>query len=74
MKGKIYNEETGKWISGGAAQLHTIKKAGGWNNFIGDIVTETAKATVREAFRELDSRGMDSREIKNSKPRFKRVK
>lgn len=26
MKGKIYNEKTGKWISGGAAQLHIIKK------------------------------------------------
>ena len=39
MKGKIYNEKTGKWISGGAAQLHIIKKSGGWENFIGRIVT-----------------------------------
>lgn len=73
MKGKIYNEETGKFISGGAAQLHTIKKAGGWNNFIGEIVTEvaeaTAKATVKEVFKE-----MDSREVRNSKPQLKRVK
>lgn len=73
MKGKIYNEETGKWISGGAAQLHTIKKSGGWDNFIGGIVTEvaeaTAKATVKEVFKE-----MDSREVRKSKPRLKRVK
>lgn len=73
MKGKIYNEETGKWISGGAAQLHIIKKSGGWKNFIGKIVTNvaeaTAKATVKEAFKEIDLR-----EVRKSKPRLKRVK
>lgn len=73
MKGKVYNKETGNWISGGAAQLHTIKKAGGWNNFIGEIATEvaeaTAKATVQEVFKEIDSR-----EVRNSKTRLKRVK
>lgn len=69
MKGKIYNEETGKWISGGAAQLHTIKKNGGWNNFISEIATVAATVAAKVAVKE-----MVSREVKNSKPRLKRVK
>ena len=35
MKGKVYNEQSGKWISGSALQLHIIKQNGGWDNIIG---------------------------------------
>lgn len=70
MKGKIYNEKTGNWISGGAAQLHIIKKFGGWNMFIGKIITETAVATAKATVNEVEAR--ETRKI--SKPKLKRVK
>lgn len=62
MKGKIFNSETGKWISGGAAQLHTIKKNGGWDNYRMKIAIRAAENAVEEMDREA------------LKPRLKRVK
>lgn len=69
MKGKIFNEETGKWISGGAAQLHLIKKGGGFNNFVSGIAKEAAREAVKEVLDE-----MASREIRSSRPNLRRVK
>lgn len=40
MKGKFYNEKTGKWISGGALQLHIIKEHGGWDQHHKKIIEE----------------------------------
>lgn len=75
MKGKIFNEETGKWISGGAAQLHTIKKHGGFDMFLGKVISATAeataKATVKETLNEIEAR---EEARKTSKPKLKRVK
>lgn len=70
MKGKIYNDETGNWISGGAAQMHMIKKLGGLEMFIGKIITDTAIATANATVNKLESR--ETRKI--SKPKLKRVK
>ncbi|MBT2694603.1 hypothetical protein [Bacillus sp. ISL-55] len=41
MKGRVYNEKTGKWISGGALQLHVIKENGGWDQHHKKIIEET---------------------------------
>jgi hypothetical protein len=43
MKGKVYNEETGKWISGGALQLHIIKENGGWEQHHRQVIEEAHK-------------------------------
>lgn len=73
MKGKILNEETGNWISGGAAQLHTIKKFGGWEMFLGKVIAQTAEATAKATVNEMEAR--DAKKVrKNSKPVLKRVK
>ena len=62
MKGKIFNEETGKWISGGAAQLHTIKTNGGWDQHHLGLAKKAAEYAVEEMNREAH------------KPLLKRVK
>jgi hypothetical protein len=38
----------GHWVYGGAAQEHIIKKNGGWDNFVSDIVETATKNTIAE--------------------------
>lgn len=48
MKGTFYNPETGKWISGTAAQLHYIRLQGGWEKYHEKLGSRITKAVVEE--------------------------
>jgi hypothetical protein len=54
MKGKFYNPETGKWISGGAAQQMIIKKNGGWDEHHRSIVEKVTVKVTNEILDELE--------------------
>ncbi|HFJ9368466.1 MULTISPECIES: hypothetical protein [Bacillus cereus group] len=48
MKGKIYNDETGKWIAGAAAQQHIIRKNGGWEAHHEKFANRVTKIVLEE--------------------------
>lgn len=56
----------GKWVGGGAAQQHIIKKNGGWDAFLNKISQESADEAVNNVISKLKK--------EFQQPKLKRVK
>jgi len=55
MKGKVYNEKTGKWISGGALQQHIIKENGGWEQHHRKVIEQTTEEVYVKIMTGMDN-------------------
>ncbi len=55
MKGKVYNEKTGKWISGGALQQHIIKENGVWEQHHRKVIEQTTEEIYAKIMNEMEN-------------------
>lgn len=55
MKGKFFNPETGKVVSGAAAQQMIIKHDGGWDEHHRKFAVKVAEETTIQYLNELEN-------------------